>query len=306
MFTVFVIILAAILLDILFGDPKRHPLLLIGMMARPVLRRLNYVPTSKVAKRLGCVAVLIMLIPALLLWFILEDWRNTVWQQVCSVFILYYCISAKSLIQHSQRAYSALLTQDISAARFSTSRMVSRDVEHLNPQALTSAVTESVLENGSDGIFAPIFWFFIAGPAGVVAYRIINTLDAMWGYKHQPFTYFGWFAARTDDVLNYIPSRLTALLYFVSHWRFKHWFNMQTQARDWESANAGYTIASGAWALGITLGGARQYQGQLVHRPVLGELGQEPKISDIDRVHNLIVRSVLIYLCILGFFSVLT
>ena len=146
-----------------------------------------------------------------------------------------------------------------------------------------------MLENGNDAVFAALFWFAVAGAPGVLLYRLSNTLDAMWGYRTPRFLYFGWAAARIDDVLNYIPARLTAMTYaLLGHTRLalRCW---QQQAPAWDSPNAGPVMASGAGSLNIKLGGAARYHGNLEERPALGA-GQAPQAADIDRAMTLVKR----------------
>lgn len=288
------------MLDFVLGEPRRaHPLVGIGQMAHFLQCRLNFSNNSILARLAGVLAVTLMLWPAALALFI----PNSLWGDLLSVFILYICISPRSLIQHGLQAHHALSSQDWGNARRATANLVSRDVDKLDEAGMIRAVTESVLENGSDGIFAPLFWFVVAGPAGVIVYRIVNTLDAMWGYKHMPYLHFGWCAARLDDAMNFLPARMTAFLYTVSHLSFSSWKRMRQQARLWESSNAGYAIASGAWALDISLGGNSFYQGRQKTRPTLGgKKSVEP--DDIKRAHALILRSLFVFIVLLGVASV--
>ena len=174
------------------------------------------------------------------------------------------------------------------------SMMVSRDKASIEP---ISATIESVLENGNDSVFGTLFWFFVAGGSGALAYRLINTLDAMWGYKSPRYFYFGWAAARLDDLVNWIPARITALTYCLlgqTRIGFRCWWS---QARHWKSPNAGPVMAAGAGALHITLGGPAQYHGEWQTRPTLGE-GPAPVATDIQRALNLVRHGVYRWLVI--------
>ena len=153
--------------------------------------------------------------------------------QTCALPIL------RSLGEHVQPVAQALRSQDLDEARTRVGYLVSRQTRELDATEVARAATESVLENGSDAVFAALFWFVVAGAPGVVLYRLSNTLDAMWGYRNERFERFGWAAARIDDLLNYIPARLVALTYAVlgkTRLALKCW---RTQAPKWDSPNAG-------------------------------------------------------------------
>jgi adenosylcobinamide-phosphate synthase len=207
-------------------------------------------------------------------------------------------LGLRSLGEHVVPVAQALRSDNLAEARHRVSYLVSRQTDALDASAVARAATESVLENGSDAVFAAIFWFAVAGVPGVVLYRLSNTLDAMWGYRNERFERFGWAAARIDDVLNYIPARLVALTYMLLGKCRLAWRCWRTQAPHWDSPNAGPVMAAGAGALGVTLGGAAIYHGQLHERPVLG-CGPAADAGSIDRGWTLVQRGVWLWLLVL-------
>ena len=184
----------------------------------------------------------------------------------------------------------ALAGGDIAAARAKVGKIVSRDADGMDEGAVARATVESVLENGNDAVFAALFWFAIAGAPGVVLYRLSNTLDAMWGYRDARHLHFGWFAARLDDALNYVPARLTAIVYGVVGNFPRALACWRQQAPLWYSPNAGPVMAAGAGALGLKLGGDARYGGQWKRRPELG-CGDAPRHADIGRALALVRRA---------------
>ena len=204
MMTTFFILVTALILDWLFGEPKRfHPLIGFGLLATRLENSLNQDISSTRNQLLrGTLAVLLLLLPFSLIGFYLSSLPIVGF--LFTIILVTLCIGHKSLHEHTLPIAEALHKGNELQARELTSQIVSRDPETLD---IAKASVESILENGNDSVFAALFWFVIAGTPGIVFYRLSNTLDAMWGYRNQQYLYFGRFSARLDDVLNYIPAR---------------------------------------------------------------------------------------------------
>ncbi|BAN47556.1 adenosylcobinamide-phosphate synthase CbiB [Metapseudomonas resinovorans] len=287
--------LGAVALDALFGEPKGwHPLVAFGKLANRLERRFN--PDGGGWRSHGVSAWVLAVLPLTLAAWLLSQLPYVGW--LVGVLALYAAIGLRSLNEHAEPVAEALGAGDLERARQRVGYMVSRDTRALDEPAVARAATESVLENGSDAVFAALFWFAVAGAPGVVLYRLSNTLDAMWGYRNERFERFGWAAARIDDVLNYIPARLVALTYALlgkTATALRCW---RRQAPQWDSPNAGPVMAAGAGALGVALGGPAIYHGELHERPVLGE-GPAARAEDIGRAMDLVRQGVLLWLAVL-------
>ncbi|MCK5901570.1 MAG: cobalamin biosynthesis protein [Cocleimonas sp.] len=281
-----------VLLDAYFGEPRYyHPLIGFGTLAQQIEKKLN---NDSVV--LGVIGWMVLVLPLVsLTWFLSSLFG--VW---FDVLIAYLALGARSLWQHSQQVYVALEANNLELARKRVAWIVSRDTAHLTEEELSKATVESLLENGSDAIFATLFWFIVAGAEGAMLYRLSNTLDAMWGYRSTRYQFYGYFTAKVDDVLNWIPARLTALSYAVFGDFKTAWHCWKTQGNQWYSPNAGPVMAAGAGALNLTLGGAAIYNGQLKQRLDLGK-GDTAKAKDINRAWKMIQQSLLLW-CLIAFF----
>ncbi|MGD9786991.1 MAG: adenosylcobinamide-phosphate synthase CbiB [Sulfuricellaceae bacterium] len=286
--------LLAVLLDRLLKEPRRwHPLVGFGRWAGWLEERL-YRPSSL----RGALAVTLAVAPPVLLAAAgLRFLGAFAW--VAEALLLYLTLGGASLKQHADAVAAALEKDDLGGAREAVGRIVSRDASRLDEAGVSRAAVESVLENGNDAVFGALFWFFVAGAPGAVAYRLANTLDAMWGYKNERYRHFGWAAARLDDALNWLPARLTALTYALIGRPSNALRCWRAQAPAWDSPNAGPVMAAGAGALGVRLGGAAVYHGQVEQRPVLGE-GNEASAADIGRAVGLVQRGVWLWLAVYG------
>ena len=294
-----------LLIDHFVGEAKRwHPLVGFGNAASGLEKAAN--PSSDSEGKLhGLVCWgLMVLIPVMAISLVVSQLSGLA-LLVVNALVVYFVVGLKSLAEHGRNVAVPLLAGDLLTARQQIAMMVSRDTDKLTEQQVASATCESVLENGSDAIFSALFWFFLLGAPGAILYRGANTLDAMWGYKTDRYRRFGWAAARIDDVLNWLPARLTAVSYGLVGNFSSGLKCARQQGGLTDSPNAGYVMAAGAGALEISIGGAAIYHGEEHQRPVFG-MGPVAEATDIERAIGLVQRtSVPWVLFALGFWVVL-
>lgn len=285
--TVSLAVLAAVVADALLGESRRwHPLAAFGRLAEALERQWNRGPDRA---RRGAAALILLAGGPALAAGLLALIPGLGW--VLAVGLLYLALGARALAEHAAAVAAPLEAGDLAGARAAVGRMVSRDPEELDDAGVARAGTESVLENGADAVFGALFWFVVLGVPGLVAYRLTNTLDAMWGYRTSRFREFGRAAARADDLLNWPVARLTALTYALAGRTAEALRCWRIQGRHWKSPNAGVVMAAGAGALGVVLGGPARYRGTVADRPALG-LGVEPGARDLGRAVGLVNRGL--------------
>ncbi|AAU91690.1 cobalamin biosynthesis protein CobD [Methylococcus capsulatus str. Bath] len=286
----------AVVIDHFLGEPRKfHPLVGFGRLANR-METITYGPpecSAKARQMRGIAAVTGLLLPAWLISLLLAG-HGAIGAAIAGAG-LYLALGARSLFEHAEAVRDALLNDDLANARRAVGRIVSRDVLTMDAGQIAAATVESVLENGCDAVFGALFWYAAGGLPGVVVYRLANTLDAMWGYRNERYRDFGWAAARLDDVLNYLPARLTAMSYALCGHLPAALRAWRHQGRYWKSPNAGPVMAAGAGALGIALGGPASYHGSLTHRPALGD-GRPAETRDIGRAISLVRRSLTLWL----------
>lgn len=288
---------AALLADAGLGEPRRlHPLVGFGRWAAAV-ERASHADRRMAGVIAWCAAVLPLV--CLVGWALhVVNARSPVLALALSVVVLYLTVGHRSLSDHARPIASALESDDLPAARAAVGRVVSRDTGALDATQVAGAATESVLENGCDAVSGALFWFVLLGAPGAVLYRLANTLDAMWGYRTPRYERFGWAAARIDDVMNYVPARLTAAAYAVCGDARRAWHCWRTQGHTWKSPNAGPVMAAGAGAIGVRVGGPAPYHGTWSQRPALGE-GRPPDADAIRAALRLVRNGVFAWLAVL-------
>lgn len=282
-------------LDLLLGDPRvlPHPVVAIGRLIRGAEA---FWPRVIVDRRSAGIAVTLSVLglTAAATWSVLflagalAPWLAL----AATVWLSYTCLATRSLHRESARVIKSLERGDLAGARRALSWIVSRDTTELEEEAIIRATCETVAENTSDGIIAPLFYLLLGGPILGMTYKAASTLDSMVGYKNEKYLHLGWASARLDDLLNLVPARLTVLLTvlcapFVG---LSPRHALQAAWRDGgksSSPNAGYPMAAMAGALGITFGGAATYFGQRCEKPTLGGARHSLSLADYRRLIRL-------------------
>lgn len=288
-----VIIIFAYLLELVLGDPERlpHPVRCIGFLITSLEKTLRKrARTSTVERLLGAVLAVTTIavtygITFTLLYFSYHFSRPLFF--IFSTYFVWTSISIKSLKKEARDVVSTLGGSGIEKARARLSRIVGRDTLNLSEEGVLKAVIESVSENTSDGIVAPLFYLVLGGPALMAAYKAVNTLDSMVGHKNERYMNFGWFSARLDDIANFIPARITSFLtvcsvFFLGYnWRGSLKILMRDR-RNHPSPNSGFPEAAVAGALGVRLGGTMSYGGKVYEKPFIGDNFSKIDASMVD------------------------
>lgn len=279
---------AGALLDVMIGDPRwlPHPVQGIGLLTTRLERMLRRIPHERFA---GCVLVTsVISIVVAVVWLTMQ-WGGS----IAAVYWIFSCLAVRSLDQQSSRVIEALSHGNIERARALVGLIVGRDTANMSEKDVTRAVFETVAENISDAIVAPVIFLAVLGIPGMVAYKAINTMDSMVGYKNDRYLRFGWAAARFDDAANYIPARITAaLIVIVAALMRLRWRNALAatlrDARLQPSPNAGYPEAALAGSFGVRLGGLNYYFGRPVYKPFLGDDIEDLQWRRFPRVRRLL------------------
>lgn len=287
----FILIIVALFVDALFGEPDwlwsklPHPVRLMGAAIAFGDRLLNK-GSGKKQKGLAVVCVLVV-------GFGMIGWALTRGPDLAILEILgaAILIGHRSLVQHVA-AVGAALGQGLPEGRGAVSMIVGRDVKNLDESAVARAAIESAAENFSDGVVAPVFWFLLFGLPGIVVYKLVNTADSMIGHRSEKYEEFGWAAARLDDVMNYVPARISAGLIVLSAGSAKAICTIRRDAGQHRSPNAGWPEAAMAGALDVALSGPRTYAGEVTEDAFVNESGRKALgIGDIEAAVRQLWRS---------------
>lgn len=299
--------IAALVIDTVYGDPRSdwHPVVLIGKLISFYENKLYPEPKTSNGNMFlrGMVTVLLVLltvglITGLLVWLSVKG--GILFYAAMGAVILYFTITPRALCRDGMEIYHLLKAGDIVAARKRLSWIVGRDTENLDESDIARGTVETIAENTTDGIISPLFWFLLFGPVGAMVYRAGNTMDSMLGYKNDRYLYFGRFAARLDDVLNYIPARITFLLFVASAAILKlDWKNAKKiglrDAPKHPSPNGGYAEATVAGAMHVRLGGYNYYEGKPEFREYMGDPDTPLKADHIKQAIYMMYGATILF-----------
>lgn len=290
-------------LDAFWGDPRGIPHVVVGMgrliAALEHFLRRTFPKTARAEAWAGALLVWSMLAVSLLLPLLLLvlAYNLSPWLGLLAEgLLIWQLLAARDLREESMAVYTALKKADLPAARKALSRIVGRDTEMLDEAGIVRAAVETVAENASDGSVAPLFYIALGGAPLGCLYKAVNTMDSMLGYKNETYLHFGRFAARTDDVLNFLPARLTALLIifvcpmlgFAGRHARRIW---RRDRRRHASPNSAQPEAACAGALGIRLGGDAVYFGKVQRKPTIGDDSRPVEGEDIPRANRLMLAA---------------
>lgn len=304
------------ILDLIFGDPHflPHPIRLIGSLIKRLEKSWNSKDKSK-AKRHGSMLVITVLLitGAVTAVILIACYRlNKYFGLVIEAVMTYQILSIKDLRVESMRVYKALKTGDLVGARKAVSMIVGRDVDALDEEGVAKAAVETVAENTSDGCIAPMIYTALGGPILGFIYKAVNTMDSMVGYKNDRYLYFGRCAARLDDIVNYVPARISAYLMMIGccilgkDYSFKDAFRIHKRdCRKHASPNSAQTESVCAGALGIRLAGDASYFGKTVKKPYIGDEKRKVSYDDIKRTNRLMYVTAFLCEVFLIFFMML-
>ena len=303
-------VLIGFVLDLILGDPPSfvHPVRLIGKSITALEKLLRGLfPRTDRGERLAglCLVLLVVgysaILPVILLELIYR-WNNWAGLLV-EAFLCYQLLATKSLKVESMKVYRQLKKGNLKGARKAVSMIVGRDTERLTEEGVAKAAVETVAENTSDGVIAPLFYMMIGGAAAAMAYKAVNTMDSMIGYKNEKYRYFGTCAARLDDILNFIPARIAALLMIVAAGVLKldgagAWKIFCRDRKKHASPNSAQTESVMAGALGVQLAGDAWYFGELHHKKTIGDPGRRVIPEDIVEANRLLYGTALLALVV--------
>ena len=287
------------ILDMIFGDPHGfpHPVRLMGGLISALEKRLldmgNRNPDRELKNgKFLAAAVLLSVSAVSSTVFIAAYFAHPIFGACAEAFMTYQILAAKSLKSESMKVFDRLERDDLSGARKAVSMIVGRDTDNLDAEGVTKAAVETVAENTSDGVVAPMLYCAVGGPVLGLMYKAVNTMDSMIGYKNDKYLYFGRAAAKLDDAANFLPARISAVFMlfsaFIGGFDFKNALRIYKRDRlKHSSPNSAHTEAVCAGALGVRLAGDAVYFGKTVKKPFIGEALRKIEPEDIRRANRL-------------------
>ena len=300
------VLLVGWIADLVMGDPERlpHPIVWFGKVIAWFERVLNKERGRRVK---GIITALLLISVVFAGMFFLLRWVDSInvfLGLAVKAILVFYCLAGTTLIREVRKVFEAV-DRSLEEGRQQVARIVGRDTSELTEQEVRIAALETLAENLSDGVVAPVFWYAILGVPGMMAYKMVNTLDSMIGYRTQRYRLFGWCAARIDDVANYLPARLTTLLMLTVTGRFRLLNFVTWFGREHASPNSGYPEAALAGILDCRFGGPHTYFGEVIDKPYIGTNDRPITTADMERavsINRRVEVVVVVITCFILFF----
>lgn len=284
-------LMIALVLDAVLGEPKwlwsraPHPAILMGRAVSWADANLNAAPNRKPK---GIIALIGL---CLIGWTLGSLLCALPFGGLIEILLAAVLLAQRSLVDHVSAVANALRLS-LGDGRRAVAQIVGRDTHDMDQSATARAAIESAAENFSDGVIAPAFWFLLLGLPGLLVYKLVNTADSMIGYKNETYGDFGWASARFDDLINWVPARLSAMLIAISHAQIQIWPKIRKDAPLHRSPNAGWPESAMAQVLNIALAGPRSYEGEMRAFPFVNPKGQHALTpNDIDRAVTALWRA---------------
>lgn len=272
------------LLDMQFGDPSKlpHPIVGFGKLIAFGDRKLNQGNNKKIKGGLYCLFLIVICL--ILTYLIIQSSKliSPYLTMGLTTIGVFFCLAGKTLRDEVLNVFNAV-EKSTEKGRQQLSRIVGRDTSQLSPQAIRTAALETLAENLSDGVIAPLFWFAVLGLPGMLTYKLINTMDSMIAYKNEKYKDYGCWAAHIDDIVNYIPARITAFLMLATSNKLNLWGFVRKYHKNHLSPNSGYPESAMAGILDCQFGGPNIYQGKLVEKAFIGETNRELTAKDVEK-----------------------
>lgn len=300
------ILLAGWIGDLLLGDPLwlPHPIVGFGKLIAVFERWLN---RGRFRKLKGIFTAVLLIAVVYLGFYYLMNWLysvNVFLAMGIGAICVFFCLAGTTLIREVRKVFLSL-DESLEKGRAQVARIVGRDTSQLSAQEVRQAALETLAENLSDGVVAPLFWYLLLGVPGMMAYKMVNTLDSMIGYRTVRYRDFGWCAAHIDDIANYLPARITALLMLLLTWKLDRLSFVTWYGREQDSPNSGYPEAALAAILDCRLGGPHVYFGELFDKPYIGSKERPLTTADMKkaiRVNRFVEVVMVALIIIISFF----
>lgn len=290
-FCILAILPVAWIIDRILGDPSSFPHPVVGFGKVIAYGEKKWNKGKRLQLKGACFSVMLILASFFLMYFILDGLSkiHPLLNFLFSVMIVFFCLAGKCLTEEVKQVFFQV-DESVEKGRIRLARIVGRDTSGLSALQIRTAALETLSENLSDGVIAPMFWYLLLGVPGMFAYKMVNTLDSMIGYRNERYGQFGCWAARIDDMANYVPARLTAGMMVLVSGKWRVFAFVKKYGKKHASPNSGYPEAALAGILNCRFGGPNYYFGEIVNKPYIGDNPKHLKTNDMEKAVSINVK----------------